>query len=103
MLPDSSGRACSVARSVQAGAVSSDAESGHRRISAIARFVVLLIRLYRRFISPYFPPVCRFRPTCSQYALEAIEKYGFLKGGWLGLKRVLKCHPLHPGGYDPLK
>ena len=60
------------------------------------------IRFYRRYISPMFPPCCRFTPTCSAYALEAVEKYGALKGGFLALKRILKCHPFHPGGYDPV-
>jgi len=61
-----------------------------------------LIRGYRRFISPLFPPSCRFQPTCSQYALEAIAIYGTFKGSWLALKRISCCHPLHPGGYDPV-
>jgi uncharacterized protein len=61
------------------------------------------IRFYRKFISPLFPPTCRFYPTCSQYSLEAITTYGVLKGGWLTLKRLSKCHPYHPGGYDPLE
>ena len=60
------------------------------------------IRFYRRHISPMFPPCCRFVPTCSAYAMEAVEKYGALKGGFLALKRILKCHPFHPGGYDPV-
>lgn len=60
------------------------------------------IRFYRRHISPMFPPCCRFTPTCSAYALEAVEKYGAFKGGFLALKRILKCHPFHPGGYDPV-
>ena len=60
------------------------------------------LRFYRRFISPFFPPICRFYPTCSQYTLEAIETYGVLKGCWTALKRLSKCHPYHPGGYDPL-
>ncbi|HHU48790.1 MAG: membrane protein insertion efficiency factor YidD [Caldicoprobacterales bacterium] len=62
-----------------------------------------LIRFYRRRISSWFPPSCRFYPTCSQYSMQAIEKYGSLKGIVLSLKRILKCNPLHPGGYDPLK
>jgi putative membrane protein insertion efficiency factor len=61
-----------------------------------------LIRGYRWAISPLFPPSCRFHPTCSQYALEAIDRFGAIKGGWLGLKRILRCHPLQPGGYDPV-
>ena len=64
--------------------------------------LILLIRIYRNFISPLFPPSCRFQPTCSQYALEAIEKFGIWRGSWLTLKRILRCHPLHPGGYDPV-
>ncbi len=62
-----------------------------------------LIRFYRSFISPLKPPTCRFYPTCSLYAIEAIEKYGAFKGGYLAGKRILKCHPFHPGGYDPVK
>lgn len=64
--------------------------------------LILLIRGYRTFISPLFPPTCRFYPTCSTYFLQAVTKYGFLKGSYLGIKRILKCHPGHPGGYDPL-
>ncbi|MBW4494041.1 MAG: membrane protein insertion efficiency factor YidD [Oscillatoria princeps RMCB-10] len=61
-----------------------------------------LIRGYRIFISPLFPPVCRFQPTCSQYALQAIERFGPWRGGWMGIKRILRCHPFHAGGYDPV-
>ncbi|MBE6956252.1 MAG: membrane protein insertion efficiency factor YidD [Ruminococcaceae bacterium] len=64
-----------------------------------------LIRLYRSYISPNRPPCCRFIPTCSQYALEAVEKYGAWKGGWLALKRLCRCHPLHRQKsieYDPV-
>ena len=68
----------------------------------IKRVMLALIRFYRRQISPALPPSCRFTPTCSQYAVEAIEKYGALKGGYLAIRRILKCHPLHPGGYDPV-
>ena len=64
--------------------------------------IILLIRGYRRYISPLFPPSCRFQPTCSQYALEAIATYGSVKGGWLAIARILRCHPFHPGGYDPV-
>ncbi len=60
------------------------------------------IRGYRALISPLFPSVCRFTPTCSQYALTAIERFGAMRGTWLALKRIGRCHPLHPGGYDPV-
>jgi len=63
---------------------------------------MLLIRGYQKFISPLTPPSCRFQPTCSSYALTSIERYGLFKGGWLATKRIAKCHPFHPGGYDPV-
>ena len=63
---------------------------------------ILLIRFYQRCISPLFPPSCRYTPTCSQYAVEAFSKYGVLKGGWLTLKRLLRCHPWGGHGYDPV-
>ena len=61
-----------------------------------------LIRLYQNTISRALPPSCRFTPSCSQYTYEAIEKYGVLKGSWLGVKRISRCHPLNPGGHDPV-
>jgi putative membrane protein insertion efficiency factor len=61
-----------------------------------------LIRFYKRFISPMLPPSCIYEPTCSVYTYQAIEKYGVFKGGWLGIKRIARCHPFHPGGYDPV-
>lgn len=67
--------------------------------------MLALIRFYRKAISPYRAPCCRFRPTCSQYALQAIEKYGALKGGWLALKRICCCHPFYKGKrgtFDPV-
>lgn len=60
------------------------------------------IRWYQRQISPLLPDACIYIPTCSQYAVEAIEKYGVVKGCWLGVRRILRCHPLHAGGYDPV-
>jgi putative membrane protein insertion efficiency factor len=60
----------------------------------------LPIHVYRKFISPLKPPACRFYPTCSQYALEALEEHGAVKGSWLAVKRIAKCHPFHPGGID---
>lgn len=65
--------------------------------------LILLIKFYRKFISPLLGSNCRFQPTCSQYSLMAIEKYGAFKGSWLSIKRISKCHPFHPGGYDPLE
>jgi hypothetical protein len=61
-----------------------------------------LIRLYQNTISQAMPPACRFEPSCSEYAYQALEKYGFFKGSWLALKRIGRCHPFHPGGYDPV-
>jgi len=61
------------------------------------------INLYRKYISPMRPPTCIYVPTCSEYAIEAITKYGALKGGFLAIKRILRCHPFAKGGYDPLK
>ncbi len=68
----------------------------------LKKLAVALIKLYQKIISPLLGANCRFYPTCSQYALEAIEKYGFFKGGWMALRRILRCHPFHPGGYDPV-
>jgi putative membrane protein insertion efficiency factor len=65
-------------------------------------FVKKSIRFYQLAISPHFPPCCRYVPSCSAYALEAVEKYGICRGLFLALKRLLRCHPFHSGGYDPL-
>ena len=69
----------------------------------MARPAVWLIRIYKRFLSPMLPPSCRFSPSCSQYTLEALEKYGLLKGTALGIYRLLRCHPFARGGFDPVK
>lgn len=61
-----------------------------------------LIKFYQKVISPLKPPTCRFYPTCSHYGMEAIQRFGALKGGWLTIKRIFKCHPFHPGGMDPV-
>jgi hypothetical protein len=62
----------------------------------------ILIRAYQCLVSPALPPSCRFMPTCSQYAYEAISRYGAMRGGLMAVKRILRCHPFHPGGYDPV-
>lgn len=66
------------------------------------RLMIGAIRFYQLAISPALPPSCRFYPTCSEYTLQAIAKYGALKGLWLGVRRIARCHPFHPGGYDPV-
>lgn len=68
----------------------------------LKRILLLLISFYRHCISPLTPPACRYTPTCSQYAAEAIQKYGPLKGSWLALRRILRCHPWGGSGYDPV-
>jgi uncharacterized protein len=67
------------------------------------KFVLFLIKLYRKYISPLSPPTCKYTPTCSMYAIQAIEKYGLLKGGTMAFFRILRCHPFSKGGYDPVK
>lgn len=69
----------------------------------LRRAVLLTIRAYQRLVSPLFPPSCRFTPSCSQYAIEAIERYGLLKGGAMGVWRLLRCHPFSRGGVDPVR
>jgi putative membrane protein insertion efficiency factor len=66
----------------------------------MVRAALLAIRLYQRTLST--PGVCRFAPSCSQYAYQAIERHGILRGGWLAVRRICRCHPFHPGGYDPV-
>ncbi len=66
------------------------------------RLALWSIRLYKLTLSRILPPACRFTPTCSEYTYQAIDKYGLRKGGWLGLKRIARCHPGNPGGYDPV-
>jgi len=67
------------------------------------KIILSIIKFYRKYISPLKRPSCRFYPTCSQYAIEAIEKYGTFKGVIMALRRILKCHPFNPGGFDPVK
>lgn len=68
----------------------------------LANFFCILIRVYQICISPWFPKSCRYEPSCSNYAIMAIQKYGALKGFWLATKRILRCNPFHAGGYDPV-
>jgi putative membrane protein insertion efficiency factor len=68
----------------------------------LARFLVMLVRGYQVAISPLLPPSCRYTPSCSQYAVEALRRHGALKGSWLAARRVCRCHPFRPGGYDPV-
>ena len=65
--------------------------------------VIAVLRLYKRFLSPILPSACRFHPTCSEYMQEAVEKYGAARGVVLGLRRLLRCHPFHAGGFDPVR
>jgi len=65
-------------------------------------FILALIKFYRAWISPLLPSACRYSPTCSQYALEAIDRFGWLRGGWMAILRILRCNPFFPSGYDPV-
>lgn len=66
-----------------------------------AMVLVLAVRGYQRFISPLLGPMCRFSPSCSEYFIQAVKKYGAISGSWRGMRRIMRCHPFHPGGYDP--
>lgn len=66
------------------------------------RFLLAVLRFYKRGISPHLPPACRYTPTCSEYAMIAIERYGALRGGFMALRRLMRCHPFAKGGYDPV-
>lgn len=70
--------------------------------SLLARGLRLVVRGYQRFLSPALPPACRFTPSCSQFAVEALTRHGALRGSWFALKRIARCHPWHPGGHDPV-
>jgi hypothetical protein len=65
--------------------------------------LLALLKVYKRFLSPLLPSACRFRPTCSEYMMEAVAKHGAPLGVWLGVKRLCRCHPFHAGGYDPVR
>jgi uncharacterized protein len=78
-------------------------DNGTGRTATVpARLLMIPIEGYRRFISPLLPPRCRFAPSCSEYALTAIAEHGALRGLWLAVTRIARCHPFHPGGYDPV-
>ena len=70
--------------------------------SGAARVVMTMLGGYKRFVSPWLPPACRFEPTCSEYMLEAVRRFGAARGAWLGVRRLVRCHPWHPGGCDPV-
>ncbi|WP_369792406.1 membrane protein insertion efficiency factor YidD [Treponema sp. OMZ 838] len=78
----------------------------HHYLKTIERIFTFLlcagVKVYQKCISPLFPPCCRYYPTCSHYALESLTKYGPVKGGYLAVRRILRCHPFHKGGYDPV-
>jgi putative membrane protein insertion efficiency factor len=67
------------------------------------KVVIAALSFYKRFLSPFVPAACRYRPTCSEYMLEAVEKYGVRRGVWMGTLRLLRCHPFHQGGFDPVR
>ncbi|MDF7805836.1 membrane protein insertion efficiency factor YidD [Pontiellaceae bacterium B12219] len=76
--------------------------TGNRISELPARAAILLIKGYQKMVSPYLGPHCRFHPTCSHYCIDALKQHGMVFGLWLGMKRICKCHPFHPGGVDPV-
>jgi len=75
----------------------------HSKVLVMRIILISILKFYKATISPWLPPSCRFVPTCSEYACEAIERHGALRGSAMGLRRLLRCHPFHSGGYDPVK
>ena len=78
-------------------------QDGRRSAGLAATLALVPLGLYRRLISPLLPPLCRFYPSCSEYASQAIRRHGLVRGTWMAAVRLSKCHPLHPGGFDPVK
>lgn len=68
----------------------------------LKKILITILQGYKKIISPLLPPACRYYPTCSEYAMLAIDRFGIFAGSWLAIKRILRCHPFHPGGYDPV-
>ena len=79
-----------------------DQAANARKAGPVARVLLVPVKIYRKFISPALPPTCRFEPSCSAYAVEALTTHGALRGSWLTVRRLLRCGPWHPGGYDPV-
>jgi putative membrane protein insertion efficiency factor len=77
--------------------------TNERRVLSLRYFAVFLIKIYQNTLGFVFPQACRFYPSCSEYSIQAFEKHGFFKGGWLSVRRLLRCHPFNPGGYDPVE
>ena len=73
-----------------------------RPVSLAVRLALAFLRFYQKFVSPLHPPLCRFHPTCSNYAIEAFSRHGLLRGAWLTVRRLFRCHPFNPGGFDPV-
>jgi putative membrane protein insertion efficiency factor len=67
------------------------------------QLLLTILRTYKRWISPMLPSACRFHPTCSEYTMDAVQKHGALRGMWMGVRRLLRCHPFHEGGFDPVR
>jgi putative membrane protein insertion efficiency factor len=77
-------------------------DAAETELSPSVRLVLKLLAFYKRFVSPLLPPACRFHPTCSEFAGEAVRRYGLVRGGGLAARRLFRCHPFHPGGFDPV-